>query len=828
MKSANRTAKIPSKKLRSVRDNFEDEYNILEKLEGGGTGVVFKAHRAGDPDTLVAIKFYLPPTQNSLFQETTLKSLLLPMDEHVFEAEFNFLKRTRHPSIQEIVSYGTLLDAAKYLGAEGMVPSDGSVRFLITKYIDGMSLLRWIDELGQAVKDRNTDRFEARRLLVRCILDIAEALVFIHEVRHYQHSDLRSANILVHHHSSRPIVIDFAYAHCFDLEALGAHSRMTHIRYFPDNCPEALQRDLRGLVKKCGANRVPREELKALVFPGLDLYHLGLLLRDVIEAEATKGILSAFDIEFIELISKRLKNWQSVKTASTSQYRDQLAKLSEGYWSLGESVDSYPSTQPVKRIALPGASLWITPAVEKILETHAFRRLQLLKQLSLIHLVYPGATQTRFEHSLSVYVTAGELVQSLIKSPRFCVLFDNNSVRQLMLVSLLHDINHFPFLHYFQEMKLETLAAEFDLIDLFCSGVDTKDKIPLYKLMADSSLEPKTFKDILFRDHAELRDPTLQVIKSVIDSAADIDKLTYVIEDARYTGVPFGAGVDRRTLLHYADIGRFKEKKDNYGEATRQRYHLCFRREAISAVESLLLARYWNFKRIYWHHTNRAIGAMISHVIYRLFVEKGASFEEYIKATMGMDESGALHYLNDRYHNFFKEQSIISGLASHRDELFKRLYSLKVHLEEGGAGTASDANLFHEIERLDVRERFEFVRYVSEGFERLFKPYLGSIAISPQDVLLDVPGRPLDEAMGLLYICDLALDGTPERTFDSAFIRQLRQQFNNLSRTIRFFIAPHVRAQLGKERIEAARGEIEEEIRQALAVIKRDKVNQIR
>ena len=38
-----------------------------------------------------------------------------------------------------------------------------------------------------------------------------------------------------------------------------------------------------------------------------------------------------------------------------------------------------------------------------IMDTAAFQRLRYIRQLGLAHLVYPGATHTRFDHALGVY-----------------------------------------------------------------------------------------------------------------------------------------------------------------------------------------------------------------------------------------------------------------------------------------------------------------------------------------------------------------------------------------------------------------------------------------
>ena len=51
----------------------------------------------------------------------------------------------------------------------------------------------------------------------------------------------------------------------------------------------------------------------------------------------------------------------------------------------------------------PELDVPLTPRVRRIIDTKAFRRLANTSQLGFVQLVYPGATHTRFEHSLGVY-----------------------------------------------------------------------------------------------------------------------------------------------------------------------------------------------------------------------------------------------------------------------------------------------------------------------------------------------------------------------------------------------------------------------------------------
>lgn len=811
-----------SRRLTQVKDFLKEAYILDKEIDSGGTGIVYKGHKASDPTISVAIKFYVISAQASFLHETTFRALILPDDENVFDTEFQFLKQTRHPGVQELISYGTLDDAHLYFGRRSDIrlPDNGKVRFLISRFIDGLRLRDWVIQTVAALDTKMqgvplSDR-EARHAICRVIHDIAETLTFIHQERRYQHSDLRGDNIIVHRASGRPVVIDFGYAHCFDPTL---DRTVTQIRYLPENMPPALVKDITDLVRATGSNLVSRDALRDLVFPGLDLFNFGKLLEDLVRVPGVERILTTFDRDFLHLIIRRLGDWRIAREWRTSEVASQLKKLLLTLRSPGHTTS--PGVD--KHIALPTGGLGLTPTVESLLNTRAMRRLQLLNQLSFVNMIYPGASQTRFEHSLAVYVTAARLVDSLARSPRFRILFDEVGVTKLLLVCLLHDINHFPFLHYFQELN-DPALKQIDFLDLFCSGEATGDSPSVYELLAQEGIEPDYLRAVLFEDEEALIDPQMQVIRSVVDSGVDVDKMTYVRDDARHTGVPFGQGVDYEALFEHADIARIRipdaegRRSDEEGSGAPVRYHLCFSPGARSAVESLLLARFWNFRQIYWHHTNRAIGSMILHVIGRVFGDGKASYETYIRRTIGRSETGALELLNEMHLEKFKKPAITADLRSKRQQMYKRIVSINAAWERGeGAPTGDSTSLFNELSRLSSGQRTNFLDNLRRKLQDLFSGELGDRKLDSDDLLLDVPGRSLDEQIGQSYVVQLTPDGRPDYYINSPFVTQLREQFAALSRTVRIFVSPDVRERIGESRIDGATRDLRRAVQEALA-----------
>src|ERR671914_1812117 len=95
-----------------------------------------------------------------------------------------------------------------------------------------------------------------------------------------------------------------------------------------------------------------------------------------------------------------------------------------------------------------------------IINQPAFQRLRRIRQLAWTDMVYPGATPSRFEHSLGVMYVATRLFDALCQrnEPLLTSELNYNNAglqrqRQLVrLAALLHDIGHGPFSHAAEEM----------------------------------------------------------------------------------------------------------------------------------------------------------------------------------------------------------------------------------------------------------------------------------------------------------------------------------------------------------------------------------------
>src|ERR1700733_1894542 len=97
----------------------------------------------------------------------------------------------------------------------------------------------------------------------------------------------------------------------------------------------------------------------------------------------------------------------------------------------------------------------LTDLEREIVDHRAFQRLRRIKQLGWTDYIYPGASHTRFEHSLgvmhlasrlyeAVVTTSGDTLKELFGYTNAGLARDWQIVR---LAALLHDVGHAPFSH---------------------------------------------------------------------------------------------------------------------------------------------------------------------------------------------------------------------------------------------------------------------------------------------------------------------------------------------------------------------------------------------
>ena len=239
-----------------------------------------------------------------------------------------------------------------------------------------------------------------------------------------------------------------------------------------------------------------------------------------------------------------------------------------------------------------------TARVRSIVDTAEFQRLRQISQLGLASRIYPGATHSRFEHALGVFLNALKYLWQLGKDERFAAAVSPHQAEVLMVAALLHDLGHWPFCHPIEDMGLADLPPH----EQFAAEFLAPDRELGQVLKNEWGIEPDEVLDVLV---AKSDSATLRLMRSILSGPIDIDKMDYLERDSLHAGVPYGRNFDRGRLIQSLIVN---ENGDGLAISSKGK----------TAAELMVFARYVMFSEVYWHHAVRSGTCMFARSFYEL------------------------------------------------------------------------------------------------------------------------------------------------------------------------------------------------------------------
>lgn len=215
-----------------------------------------------------------------------------------------------------------------------------------------------------------------------------------------------------------------------------------------------------------------------------------------------------------------------------------------------------------------------------VLQHPYVQRLNRIRQLGLSYLVYPGATHSRFGHSLGAMHLMHEAIASLrLKG----VDITEQEETSAMIAILLHDIGHGPFSHVLEHTLVEGVTHE-DISLLMMERINLDLHGQLDTAIAIFKNEyPKHF------------------LHQLISSQLDVDRMDYLCRDSFFTGVQEGRVASER-LLKMLDV------RDD---------RLVVQVKGIYSVEKFLVARRLMYWQVYLHKTSVAAEQHLIKILSR-------------------------------------------------------------------------------------------------------------------------------------------------------------------------------------------------------------------
>ena len=203
----------------------------------------------------------------------------------------------------------------------------------------------------------------------------------------------------------------------------------------------------------------------------------------------------------------------------------------------------------------------ITRRVARVIDHPHFQRLRRVRQLGPTAWVYPGATHTRFEHSLGVYGTTTRYLNALLGHAHVRDGLEEEDLCTALMAALLHDVGHYPFAHMleavhhagFDTPRHEDLAAE--IIRGQAAGLTPTTETIAGLLKREMGVDPERVIQLIVSKRGALQRPVDRLLQSIISSAIDADKMDYLWRDSVHLGVPYGRGYDL-SLIHISEPTR--------------------------------------------------------------------------------------------------------------------------------------------------------------------------------------------------------------------------------------------------------------------------------
>lgn len=398
-----------------------------------------------------------------------------------------------------------------------------------------------------------------------------------------------------------------------------------------------------------------------------------------------------------------------------------------------------------------GVTVPLTQRIVTLLDSPPFQRLKVVTQLANVSYVYPGASHSRFEHSLGVFNIARLVMRRLIQAAgAFLPGLKKGDVEKLLLAAILHDIGHVPHSHALEELEMyhhETTAAQIILQDPIKSIIESNWDLDLQELA-----------DLLTQEFHER--PIDQVLRSILARAIDIDTMDYLYRDSVHLGVPYGNSFDMERLIFSITIN-----KNGDG--------LAVTHKGIVPAETFLIARYAMFSQVYFHHTVRALTSMLQRAIWEKLqaCRNGVNKDTLIRdwSNLICCDLSVYRYVAGTDTNT-PEYEIIGPLARGERSIYKRFCEVTGELREG-------------LTELSFTDRVQ----VSNSIVEELKQMDGLGNLKPWDILIDVPKQKFQNVS-----MDVYFDNT--HSFDpivnhSPIIKALGEGFDLNTRKVRIFVS---------------------------------------
>ena len=378
---------------------------------------------------------------------------------------------------------------------------------------------------------------------------------------------------------------------------------------------------------------------------------------------------------------------------------------------------------------------------ETVIADHPWvQRLRGIRQTGFSHLPFPGATHSRYAHSLGVMHLAGQAFDSAYAD----WTFDDPGARArfrsvVRLAALCHDLGHAPFSHCTEfamppvsELRIGWTRGEPGGSDRRATHEDYTVAIlehtDLARAIAEHfpfgarhvaaliSRDVRVADDFFFDGGLDHR----RLLSQIVSSELDVDRLDYLVRDATFTGARYG-WIDSSWLLSNL-------------EAWPADGQVCLALDgrALYAFDHFLLARHHMFLMVYFHHKS-----VVFEELLRRYVTDPAcrwSLPADLDRYLRVDDVSLIQHLRDSDHPFARR--VVD------QQPYKRVLERHGTPREADLGAQEEALREAGIDVIPAASTGRLSRYDRIGRKRQRAPAIY--------VLDRVPGMPVERVTDLV------------------------------------------------------------------------------
>jgi uncharacterized protein len=284
----------------------------------------------------------------------------------------------------------------------------------------------------------------------------------------------------------------------------------------------------------------------------------------------------------------------------------------------------------------------LSAAEIRLVDSRPFQRLRHIKQLGFSDLAFPGASHSRYAHSLGAMHMATRMIDRALGSINVDTVEKARLRQTVRLAMLFHDLGHPPLSHISERVMPEVAALR---LGAWADGASRQATHEDYtvKLIVDSELtslietEMNDFGVTPGRVAAlVLGQPPpgderafivggvdlLPLLTQIVSSEMDADRMDYLRRDAYYCGVSYG-NFDHQWLVGCITAVEHQGK-----------YALSLQHKGVWAFENFLLARLHMFLAVYYHHATTCF----EHMLTRYYESGGYSLPADTEGYLARDD----------------------------------------------------------------------------------------------------------------------------------------------------------------------------------------------